>query len=106
MGEQNSAELLKTKLQNIYSLMLSNARNRRPVHPLVYAKYIQDIIDLFNGLTEFNIVINHLRLIIKRIRSHIEYNAHNMESMYCQEISQVINMVDQISKISNQDKNK
>ena len=111
MGESKAleiieeAKLLKFKLENIYRLMLSNAKNRRPVHPLAYIKYIQDTIDMFN-IIELSVIINQLKELIKRLRSHIEYNAHSMESMYCIELSQIINQIDQVIKLLEQDSKK
>lgn len=94
MGDLNDKLIsLKKDLDDIYKLMLSNARNHRPVHPIVYAKYLQDTIDSFSDVPEMAEFLSALKAMIARIRSHIEYNAHNMESMYCCELSRVIGRV-------------
>ena len=81
----------KCRIDGISRLMISNARNHRPVHPLVYAKYIQDIIDEYNNYIYLSLQVNSLREFINRIRSHISYNVYNMESKYSIELNSIIN---------------
>lgn len=81
----------KSRIDGISRLMISNARNHRPVHPLVYAKYIQDIIDEYNNYIYLSLQVNSLREFINRIRSHVSYNVYNMESKYSIELNSIIN---------------
>lgn len=81
----------KSRIDGVSRLMISNARNHRPVHPLVYAKYIQDIIDKYNNYIYLSLQVNSLREFINRIRSHVSYNVYNMESKYSIELNSIIN---------------
>lgn len=81
----------KGRIDGISRLMISNARNHRPVHPLVYAKYVQDIIDEYSNYIYLSLQVNALREFINRIRSHISYNVYNMESKYSIELNSIIN---------------
>lgn len=81
----------KSRIDGISRLMISNARNHRPVHPLVYAKYIQDIIDEYGNYIYLSLQVNSLREFINRIRSHVSYNVYNMESKYSIELNSIIN---------------
>lgn len=81
----------KSRIDGISCLMISNARNHRPVHPLVYAKYIQDIIDEYSNYIYLSLQVNSLREFINRIRSHVSYNVYNMESKYSIELNSIIN---------------
>lgn len=81
----------KCRIDDISHLMISNARNHRPVHPLVYAKYVQDILDEYSNYIYLSLQVNSLREFINRIRSHISYNVYNMESKYSIELNSIIN---------------
>lgn len=81
----------KCRIGDISHLMISNARNHRPVHPLVYIYYIQDVIDEYSNYIYLSLQVNSLRGFINRIRSHVSYNVYNMESKYSIELNSIIN---------------